>query len=265
MFLDLSHLKIPSQIRNLVEAGKDEQAATLILAEREEKRQDILRELVQELAREVGNNRVRVRGIPRALDLKLELARVGTLASALASVIDNDLTRAIEHSSVLSRHLEHASKLSSELESDNPFTRRQMLATVVSRTLYSLTSEPGHTIHLSGADLLSPVLLSRHVSPFLQALFDFQEVIARIVHQPYYQPEIKMISYHGTIRVSLNGAVEAARLLIQYVEPWRKFHTNHVAQLAFGTAYLNQRVADEHLNKIQTQELPLLQNINPIY
>lgn len=78
---------------------------------------------------------------------------------------------------------------------------------------------------------LTPQFLTSEVAPYLDAIADLQNVIDLIHERSPSRVLVRSLSHWSPISVSLDGAPEAIKMILEVVVPWRRKHAKTLAQL----------------------------------
>ncbi|MEN3335469.1 MAG: hypothetical protein V7641_4834 [Blastocatellia bacterium] len=79
---------------------------------------------------------------------------------------------------------------------------------------------------------LTPAYLSSTVSPYLNAIADFQHIISEINGENPHQIRVREIKQASPISVNLTGVGQAIQIIKDTVIPWRRKHAEKMANLA---------------------------------
>jgi len=78
---------------------------------------------------------------------------------------------------------------------------------------------------------LTPQFLANEVNPYLAAIAKLQELIDEIQMNTHNEVSIRSIQQNSPISISLDGASEAVKLVIETIMPWKRKHSETMANL----------------------------------
>jgi len=118
-----------------------------------------------------------------------------------------------------------------------------------------------------GLDRLTPENLSSQVAPYLQAIFDIQQIVGEFEVQAggvAAQPRIVSISQNSPIQVSVEGIGKAFDIISMMVIPWKRENAKKrddsaVAQEQLKIVVAQAEIAEKKLQSAQNQKMAALE------
>jgi len=270
-----------TRVLDLIDSGSIDEAVRIIV-EREFSEGSfvvykLLKVLVGELGKRYDGERlidldrpiILALDLNRALDLELESDRTRTLALTLslardlAFALSGDLKTLIGIADIIVKSL--AFWLNSEAARDEK--RQGSAQDVMHHTKDGLQEPLISTMIFDGLDRLTPENLSNQVAPYLQAIFDVQQIVDEFEVQAgkvAVQPRIVSISQNSPIQVSVEGIGKAFDIISMMVIPWKRENAKKrddsaVAQEELKIVVAQAEIAEKKLQSAQNQKLAVLE------